>query len=201
MGFMLFLAGCLQGPNGNPLTPWIANNQSQPVQVCHQVQTETPYQEEVCKDYSVTKEECALRELNYTSSRVQENDICMSGGKCSGGPLSDCMPGCDQASKRCILEITNNDPQYEGTWVVGATFYYPGASFIKNPQSIDIAPGQKGRFDFTQIYSIGEKQTTASCSLTVIYPGSARDCKQVTTADVRCENVTKTKLVDQEICN
>ncbi|MFH1222110.1 MAG: hypothetical protein V1492_03430 [Candidatus Micrarchaeota archaeon] len=196
---ILFLAGCINGPANGSNNSWVGTQGN--IKTCRLVAEETPYTEQVCNDLSESKEECAMRELNYSAGKLIESDICMSGaGNCGGEQLINCIPGCTQANKRCRMTITNLDPQHQGTWTMGATFVYSGQSFVKVPVSIKLAPGESGTFDFLQIYGLGDRPTQATCTLSMIYPAIVQDCKTITHLRTDCKNITKTKLVEKEIC-
>jgi hypothetical protein len=196
--FMLILAGCIAGPG--PIPSPEESPQEEPVVSCRTVIVEEPYIEEVCEQVSYTEEECEMKELNYTSSQITMTDLCVDDGDCVGKDVSECIRTCTRAMKRCQMEITNEDA-YEGTWVVGATFHYNGASFVKNPESKDILPGKSHIFDFQQIYTLGDPPTTATCTVSVLYPAITKVCVDVEKTRIDCTNVTKMRAVETEVCN
>lgn len=199
IGAVLIFAGCID-MNG-AMEPWTPE-EVEPVEKCRTVTEEIPYVEEECNDITYSEEECEFRALEYTSGDMVIVDLCIEGQpECIGADLGGCINKCTRAMKRCRMDITNNDEDYEGTWTFGATFSYDGASFIKNPQSAEIAPGKTHTFDFTQIYDVGSQNPTmATCTLTVVYEAIVKDCRMVTREAVECKNVTKTRIVEREIC-
>jgi len=200
---LILISGCLELPSTteqpeNGVGPISASTQ------CRMVYVEEPYEEEECREVAYTEEQCARRELSYSVTPIVKTDICTQNGDCVGKALLeniDCLYTCTQAMKRCQMNITNNDPQYDGVWVVGATFSYKDAAFVKNPLSVEIPDGESFTFSFEQIYSLGTPPTFASCSLSVLYPAIVRECIQVEKARIDCMNVTKVRIVQQEVCD
>jgi len=199
IGALLIFAGCVD--LGEPMDNWTADD-VEPVVSCRTVTEEVPYVEEECEDVTYSEEECEMRALEYTSGDLEITDLCIDGQpECVGANLGACINKCSRAMKRCKMDITNDDEDYDGTWTVGATFSYNGASFIKNPESADIGPGKTYTFDFTQIYDVGsENPKMATCTLTMIYEAVVKDCRMVTRKATECQNVTKTRIVEREIC-
>lgn len=195
----LFFAGCVgvAEPEGE-----LPDEGIPPIVSCRTTTEEVPYVEEECDDVTYSQEECEMRALNYTAGSVRVTDLCIEGQpECVGANLGGCINKCTRAMKRCRMNITNNDKDYDGTWTVGATYSYDGASFIKNPESADISPGKTYTFDFTQIYDVGSQNPTmATCTLTLIYEAIVKDCRMVTRKAVECKNVTKTRIIEREIC-
>ncbi len=196
--FMLILAGCI---GGTPEVPTDGDTDTDDdVIECHIVLTEEPYTEEVCEEVTYMEEECEMRELTYTSSQIMITDLCADDGDCVGKDVFECLYTCTGAMKRCQINITNTD-EYEGTWVVGATFGYNGAAFIKNPESKKILPGETYTFDFQQLYTLGDPPSTATCTVTVLYPAIKNVCINVEKTRIDCTNVTKMRVVETEVCN
>lgn len=202
MMMLILIAGCTtQNPdtnNGgttqNPIT-------NPPSSECRTVPTEQPYVEEECTDITYTEEECQMKELNYTAGNMKVTDLCIEDGACVGKSVYTCLYDCQRSMKRCEMNITNNDETYAGTWVVGATYAYAAAAFVKNPQTVTIDPKETYTFDFEQMYDIGQPPTIAVCSLTVLYPAIVRECVQVEKTRTDCMNVTKARIVQQEVCD
>ena len=196
---VLISAGCIDmGEVVEPLAP----EEPGEIVTCRTVAEEIPYVEEECEDVTYSEEECDMRALEYTSGDLVVVDLCIEGQpECVGANLGGCINKCTRAMKRCRMDITNNDEEYEGIWTLGATFSYDGASFIKNPESAEIRPGSTHTFDFTQIYDVGSQTPTmATCTLTMIYEAIVKDCRMVTRKAIECKNVTKTKVVEREVC-
>ena len=164
------------------------------------VPVEQPYTEEECVDVAYTEEECNMKELEYAASPVVKLDLCVS-GSCTGRNISECFYSCNSAMTRCRMNITNKDEKYPGIWMVGASFGYMEASFVKNPQTAEIPPGETFTFDFEQMYDMGQLPTIASCTLTVLYPAVVRDCVQVERTRTDCLNVSKVRIVQQQVCD
>lgn len=194
---IILIAGCIQLPPAQP-SPEV---EEPAAPECRVVYVEEPYVEEECRDVIYSEEECTMKELEYTAGQIVKTDLCTADGGCVGKSIYDCLYQCERAMKRCQMNITNNDEELEGTWTVGATFSYDGASFVKNPQSVEILPGKTHTFDFEQIYQLGDPPTGATCTVTVIYPAIVKDCVFVEKTRFDCENVSKTRIVQQEICD
>lgn len=196
--FMFIIAGCV---TTTPESETLANVGTQgDVPFCRTVITEEPYTEEVCQQISYTEEECEMKELTYTSGQIAMTDLCVEDGECVGKDITACPLTCERAMKRCRMNITNEDA-YEGTWIVGATFGYNGAAFVKNPESEAIEPGETYTFDFQQIYSMGSPPSTATCSVTVLYPAIAKICVNIEKTRTDCSNITRMRAVETEVCN
>ncbi len=195
---MVITAGCVTPP----ITETAPKDEYRPtVPECRLVYQEEPYIEEVCANVSYTEEECDMKELDYTVGQIIKTDLCIQDGECVGKNLYDCFGRCSAAMKRCRMNITNNDEKHGGVWVVGATFGYEGAAFVKNPQDKEIMPGETHIFDFEQMYDLGTPPTVATCTVTVLYPAVVRDCVDVTKTRVDCINVTKTRVTQVEVCD
>jgi len=191
------IAGCI---NLDQFTKGESENTTSPVQNCKIVKEEVPSVEKVCKNITVSTQNCSKRELKYTASAVKEYDICMEGDGCTGKNLSECLYSCDRANKRCVLEITNND-NIPGSWTVSGKIEQGKTVFVKEPQTKEIEPGQTMAFEFIQIYGIPDNRpTTATCSITVSSLAYADECKTITTTNEECENITTIKIVEREIC-
>lgn len=197
--FMLILAGCVTPPTYQPPVTDGRPDDGE-VSECKTVITEEPYTEEVCSQITYTEEECEMKELNYTSTTIAMTDLCVEDGPCVGKDLFECIRTCKRAMKRCKMNITNTD-KYEGTWVAGATFGYNGAAFVKNPISAIIDPGKTYTFDFYQIYTLGDPPSTATCSVTVLYPAITKVCLNIEKTGTRCENVTRMRAIETEVCD
>ena len=160
--FAIMLAGC-----SAPMAPEAGATQAPEGEVqCHTVFDEVPVTEEVCSDVSFTESVCGIRKLNYSVESVPKVDLCISDGACLGKPLSDC-PNCAKAMTRCMLRITNLEPQKTGTWSVGANYTLNNAGFDKDPITHSIPPGMTADFDFNQIYLLVPPVRSASCKLAV----------------------------------
>ncbi len=194
---MIIIAGCVT-PAPETGTPTNGGNGGTPF--CRTVITEEPYTEEICQEITYTEEECEMKELTYTSGQITMVDLCVEDGECVGKEISACPLTCERAMKRCRMNITNED-KYDGTWTVGATFAYDGASFVKNPESELIDAGKTYTFDFQQIYSLGSPPTTATCSITVLYPAVVKVCVDVEKTRIDCSNITRMRAVETEVCN
>lgn len=194
----MLLAGCIESQETNSKN-W--NKTELQMQNCRLVEQEVPYTERVCKNLTENREECKTIELSYKVSNVEEYDICMTGDGCAGKNLSQCLMVCTRANKRCVIQITNTD-KVKGRWSAGATFIQGNAVFIKNPQIQEIMPGETKKFDFIHIYDISVgRVTTTICTIQLIYPATAEDCKTITEQVEICENITKTKIEEKEICD
>ena len=196
---LIFIAGCLQP--GVPIEENEETNGVTPTPECRIVYVEEPYTEEVCQEVGYIEEECEMKELEYTSGRIMKTDLCSADGDCVGKNLYECFYTCTAAMKRCRMNITNNDPKLAGTWVVGATFSYDGAAFVKNPEQAMIEPNETYTFDFEQIYALGSPPVMATCTITVIYPAVGRDCVQVEKTRIECQDVEKTRIIQEEVCD
>jgi len=197
---MFILAGCITPPAYQAPAQQDSRPSDGGAVECRMVITEEPYVEEVCNQVSFTEQECDMKELNYTSGQIAVTDLCVDDGACVGKQLTECISTCKRAMKRCRLNITNID-KYSGTWVVGAAFGYNGASFVKNPQSQEIDPGKSHIFDFQQIYTLGSPPSSATCSVTVIYPAITKVCVDVEKTRIDCSNVTRLRAVETEVCD
>ncbi len=200
---LILIAGCIEAPevpglNGDGTGPTGPTG----VKECRTVYVEEPYTEEVCNEVTYSEPECIEKELDYTAGTIQKTDLCVADGECTGKSLyvDQCLYFCSGAMKRCQMDITNNDEKLAGTWVLGATFAYSGASFVKNPQTATIEPGATHTFDFEQMYQL-DSLNIATCSLYVLHPVTAKDCVNVERKRTDCTNVTKTRIVSQEICD
>ncbi len=192
------LSGCIELPPLPGGETAAANGRGQN---CTIIYEEESYPAVACENLSVATQECSRKELLYTAGQVQEYDICMAGDGCAGKNLEECMDKCTRANKRCVLEITNND-NASGTWTVGATFIQGKAVYVKDPQTKRIEPGKKELFDFVQIYSIEPgKVTTTTCTVAVLYPAYAEECRTITRVTEVCGNVTETRMIEKEVCN
>jgi len=202
---LILIAGCIQTPevglaNGAQSTG--STSGSSAVSDCRVVYVEEPYTVEECRNITYTERVCQEKELEYTAGPIEKTDLCTADGGCTGKELlGECLYQCSGAMKRCRMNITNNDPKLTGTWVVGATFSYGGAAFVKNPQTLIIKPGETRTFDFEQLYQLDQKYNIASCSVYVMHPTLADECIDVVNTDRVCENVTKTRIVQEEICD
>lgn len=197
LSFLLF--GCM-GLGEESAVP---NESEEPAGVqCRNETIVTPYVEEVCNDVEYQEEECEYIVLNYTVSDVISVDLCTKDGDCVGKSIYDeeCVGKCSQAMKRCIMNITNEDDNKAGMWKVGATFTHGDASFRKNPETALILPGETYAFDFSQIYSMGDPPTSATCGINVIEPPTVQNCIMVTKMTTVCTNVTKYITQTTEIC-
>mgnify|MGYP000240138857 CR=1 FL=1 len=196
--FSFLIAGCI---NLGQLTKNENETTISSVQNCRMAKEEVPSLEKVCKNITVSTQDCSKRELKYATSAVKEYDICMSGDGCAGKNLSECLYLCDRANKRCVLEITNND-NIPGVWTVGATITQGKSVFVKEPQTKRIEPGQKVSFEFIQIYNIPDnKPTTTNCAITIVSPAYIEECKTITTVKEECEDKKVIKIVEREVCD
>ncbi len=189
-------AGCASPESGQ------AQQEPQGVQknqTCRLVSEDVPVTQEECGDISYTEEECSLRKLNYSTASVPKVDLCISDGVCTGKPLGDC-PGCVKAMTRCVLKVTNLEPQKSGTWVVAANYTLGSAGFNKEPISITIGPNQTADFDFNQIYTPGFPINSASCNIAVMSEPSIEACVSVTKTRLQCRNVTRTETRQSQVC-
>lgn len=191
------LFGCIELPLLSSSETAATNGKGQN---CTIIYEEEFYPAVACENLSVATQECSREELLYTAGQVQEYDICMAGNGCAGKNLDECIDKCTRANKRCVLEITNND-NVSGTWTVGATFIQGKAVYVKDPQTKEIEPGKNGQFDFVQIYSIEPgKVTTTTCTVAVLYPAYAEECRIITRVTELCSNVTETRIIEKEVC-
>ncbi len=197
---LIFIAGCVEIPP--PVMEPGPSGEGPEAPECRIAYVEEPFEEEVCAEVIYNVEECDMKELEYTASQIAKTDLCIADGPCVGKTLyGNCLYACTRAMKRCQMNITNNDERLSGTWVVGATFTFNGAAFVKNPQSVLIPPGETHVFDFEQMYQLGDPVTVATCSVTVLYPAITRDCVLVERTRTECENITKTRIIQEEICD
>ena len=200
---LILIAGCIQTPevgvvNGAQTT----GSGTSSIPECKTAYVEEPYTVEECKNVTYTEPVCKEKELEYTAGPIVKTDLCTADSDCTGKTLiGECIYQCSGAMKRCRMNITNNDPQLTGTWVLGATFSYSDASFVKNPQTITIKPGQTATFDFEQLYQLDQKYNIASCTVYVLHPTVVDECINVVKTEMLCENVTKTRIVQEEVCD
>lgn len=201
---LILIAGCIQTPSGMPGQDGSTGDTNGDGKVeCRTVYVEEPYVEEVCAEVTYSEPECVEKELNYTAGPITKTNLCVADGECTGKDIfgEGCLYQCSGAMQRCRMNITNEDPKLAGIWVVGATYSYGGASFVKNPQSVEIEPGETHSFDFEQMYQLGSPPALASCSLYVVHPVVVKDCIEVQKTKIDCENVTKTRIVQEEVCD
>jgi hypothetical protein len=101
---------------------------------------------------------------------------------------------------RCVLIVTNMDPEESGVWSVSANYSVKDAGFIKEPVSQSIGPNESFAFDFFQIYVPDQPITSATCSLGVSGFPVIDDCHEETTVESVCKNVTTTTQVKKQVC-
>ncbi len=193
---ILIIAGCVSTPSEGGQTP----PPSQPGgKTCRTVTEEVPVVKEECGPVSYTEQVCGIRKLNYSFKLLPKVDLCIGDGSCTGNPLGDCQ-ACSKAMTRCIMEITNLEPQKTGLWSVGANYTLGSAGFLKDPIIHTIGPNQTAQFDFNQIYTPGQPINSASCSLFVLSEPTIEDCHEETRSRQDCRNVTRTTQVQREVC-
>ena len=194
---LIVAVGCISmtAPSG-PATPGTET----PNKTCHMATIQTPVTSEQCEDVTFTDQVCAKRKLNYTVSYAPRVDLCIGDGACVGKPVSACTSTCQNIMSRCIMTIENKDRAKSGTWIVGATFSIKNFGFIKEPITQSIGPGQKGAFDFYQIYTATDSVNTATCNLTITSEPIIDDCHDETRTKRTCQNVTTFKTSQQQVC-
>jgi hypothetical protein len=192
---MLVIAGCV--------TPPIVGTQpganASAEKKCHTVSEQQPYLEESCNDVSVTKPVCGTRALPYDMKNISILHLCVDDHNCVGNPLGDCQV-CTRAMTRCGTIITNKDNKSSGTWVMGANFTVTGGGFIRDPVSKTLGPGESYEFDFQQMYTPGNPISSASCNVYLVSAPKVDDCHDETRVTKECQNVTKYKTVERQVC-
>jgi hypothetical protein len=191
---ILIIAGCVSTPQAQP-----SQNQTVPKASCRNVTEQQPYITEVCNDIQVTKQVCGMRDIPYDYHKMTTINLCLSDGNCSGKPLGDCQV-CTTAMTRCGIIITNNDKQASGAWGVAANFTVKGGGFNMNPVTKVIAPNESAEFDFQQMYTPGNPISSANCVVGLVSAPKVDDCHDETRIASECENVTKYKQVDKQVC-
>lgn len=194
---MIVAVGCISmtAPQG-PATPGTET----PNKTCHMATIQTPVTSEQCDDVTFTDQVCGKRKLNYTTSYSPRVDLCVEDGTCVGKPVGECPTPCTKVMSRCIMTIENRDSAKSGTWIVGATFSIKNAGFIKEPITQYIGPGQKGAFDFYQIYAASGALNTATCNLTIKSEPFIDDCHDEARIRRNCQNITTFKTTQQQVC-
>lgn len=193
---MLIIAGCVSPPT--EAIPSSPAGPSEPSQECTIVMEERPVIEEECGNVSFTEQICGLRTLEYSTASVPKVDLCIADGACVGEPLGKCL-ACSKAMTRCMLILTNDDDK-TGTWTVSASYMLGTSGFTKEPITAAIRPGESYTYDFFQIYVPGQPINSASCELTVTNEAIIDDCHEETRTGIVCRNVTRTVLVETEVC-
>ncbi len=192
---MLFLAGCLQLQQ--PSAPDEEKPQPTEAPKCKTVREEVPYTEEECKEVMVTKQRCEKKEINYSFEMEGPTYICSQNGECSGRPLDECRV-CTTAVARCTMRITNLDEE-AGAFKVGARFLLIDDVFERAPITKVVKPGKTEEFDFQQFY-VARLVRYADCELEILEVPEIEKCVDVSEPAQECKNVTKTKIVEREVC-
>ena len=194
---LIVVVGCisLTAPQG-PAAPGTET----PNKTCHTASIQTPVTSEQCNDMTLTEQVCGKRKLNYTTAYAPRVDLCIEDGTCIGRPVAECPVSCTKIMSRCIMTVENRDQAKSGTWIVGATFSIKNAGFIKEPVTQTIGPGQKGAFDFYQIYTATDSVNTATCNLTITSEPIIDDCHDEARVTRTCRNVTTFKTTEQQVC-
>jgi hypothetical protein len=167
---------------------------------CSVVTITEPYTETICWNVTYTEEKCEKKALEFSLSTLTKTDLCTQDGSCVGRDLVECPHTCTGAMKRCRMDVTNMDEEYAGLWVVGANFTRGKSGFIKDPEGIMIPPGESRTFDFTQLYTLGKRGSSMECELFVIDSPEVEVCYLVGHEDTECEEATKYRTVEKEIC-
>ena len=194
------LFGCITplGPSG-PLQPQEGANVTPS---CKTVVSQEPYSESVCQNVSRMEEVCANRELDYSLSDITVINLCLESSLCtarySDGTCVSYL--CSKGMMRCMANLTNLDKQKAGTWSVGSTFAFKGAVFDKNPQTKTLLPKETGVFDFSHFYDMDLNQPKPVCRIFVASPAKLQDCNFITRIEEECQNVTKYRTVEKEVC-
>ncbi len=200
LSFFILLIGCVSPELEEQPTEEPEESQQPNTPECKMVTITEPYVETVCWNVTYTEEVCKIKSLKFLASSVEETHLCTKDGNCVGKPLSDCFHVCEGAMKRCKMNITNLDERYSGVWVVGANFSIDGSGFIKEPQRLEIPAGKTKTFDFTQLYALNTGGNSMKCSLYLLETPKVEDCKLVGREATECEEVTKHRKVEKEIC-
>jgi len=196
--FLIFLGilfGCVSAPLQNPLQPNATPS-------CSTVTTQEPYQEQVCQNVSKMDQVCANRELNYSLSPATKTYLCSENNLCVNwlGNGTCVTYYCSNGMTRCTANLTNLDPQKSGTWSVGANFSLDGKVFGKNPVEVTLLPSESEIVDFDLFYGMDINQLKADCSIFISTPSRIQDCSFVTTTALDCQNVTKYRDVEKQVC-
>lgn len=200
LSIFIMLFGCVQGGAQSQPQPLVTTPEQPVLPGCHVVTMSEPYTETMCWNVTYTQEVCDREALEYTVSRVRTIDLCTGDGACTGKPVADCPYTCNNAMKRCQMDITNLNTEKSGMWVVGANFTIPNMGFEKEPQRLLISPGQTVTFDFTQLYTLGLKGTSVECSLYVMDAPVADFCHQESMTETECDEVTVYRTIEKEVC-
>ncbi|MFH2101025.1 MAG: hypothetical protein ABII71_02975 [Candidatus Micrarchaeota archaeon] len=201
LGLSLFLLffGCL---NPEVVTPPPGVPVSQPPLLpgCKIVTITEPYEETVCYNITYTDEVCERKALEYSVSQISTVDLCTSDGGCVGKDISTCLNICQSAMKRCRMNLTNLDDTSAGVWVVGANFTTGKVGFDKEPTSAYIKAGDTFTFDYSQLYSLGLYGNSMACSLFVVGAPVVDVCHMESRDDTQCDEITRYKTVEREVC-
>lgn len=152
-----------------------------------------------CQNISKTSTICDERLMNYSTLSLTKSNICTAGA-CAGYALYDCMD-CSAAMTRCILTVKSGESVVTGTIEMEAEFTFPSGSFIKNPVSKTIKPGQNATFDFYQSYSLSTQFSTPECDIYLTEDPLVEECTDVTTYESICTPVTVTEPVETIVCS
>lgn len=200
LSLFLVLFGCVND-DGTGGKPDQTNQSGSKSPECKVITITEPYDELMCWNITYTEEVCDKKALEYTVSKVDRFDLCTDSGGCAGMSIVDCESGCDFAMKRCRMNITNNDKDLAGVWVVGANFTVDGNGFIKDPITQTIKAGELYTFDITQLYNVGRTGSSVDCELFVIESPVVEDCHMESTVTPQCKSVTSYKEIQKESCN
>ena len=169
---------------------------------CRTIIVQEPYLAEDCQNVSKMEEVCKVRELNYSMSEINKTWLCSEKNLCVNYFIDgSCIQYyCSKGMTRCYMNITNTDSQKSGDWAVSANFTIDGATFGKNPIKKTLLPGESAVFNFEQFYLMDLNQNKATCELYVSTPAKIRDCDFITKITELCQNTTKYKDVEKQVC-
>jgi hypothetical protein len=169
---------------------------------CRTIIVQEPYMAQECQNVSKMEEVCDVRELNYSKTDVTKIWLCTDKTLCVDYYANgSCVTYyCSKGMTRCHMNLTNNDPQKTGEWAVAANFTVDGATFGKNPVKETLLPGETANFNFEQFYVMDLNQKKAECEIFVSEPAKIRDCSFITKITEQCQNVTKYKDVEKQVC-
>ena len=192
--------GCL-----SQIQPSTNQSQANATPSCRTVITQVPYTESVCQNVSKMEQVCANKELNYSLSGINMTFICVEQTLCvnylQNGSCAPLSLYCSKGMTRCRATLINLDDQKAGIWSVGANFTLDGSVFGKNPESVTLLPNVSYVFDFEQFYEMDINQKKASCSIFVSSPAILQDCNYITTMTESCQNQTKYKETEKQVCD
>lgn len=201
LGLSLFLVlfGCLT-PEATPPPPGVPTPQSPSLPGCKMVTITEPYQVTECWNLTFTEEVCDRKALEYAVSAVHTLDLCTQDSDCVGKQLVECPRTCEGAMKRCRMNVTNLDDANAGVWVAQANFTIDNLGFEKEPTSAFILPGETFTFDYTQLYKLGLYGSSMECTMGLVSTPVAEVCHLEGRETTQCDEVTRYKTVEREVC-